>query len=277
MTCAEFQRLLPDVLEGRRTAEQQSHLHSCSACSSLVSDLSLITRDARTLHASDEPNPRVWSAIATEIRNIDSDCEAITHEARGLQASEEPSPRVWNAIAQQINQVETELSYIAQEARGLRESIEPSPRVWNSIEIALRQEGLIRQPQPEQRRIRSRRWAWLVPAPIAVLLLLGVLIYERVPNQQQIAFDPQTTGAPAFEVTTSANNEDQQVLDAVSQHAPQLRAAYESELANVNAYIQDAKMSADDDPNDEQAQQYLMNAYEQKAMLYQMALDRSLP
>ena len=275
MTCAEFQRLLPEVLEGHRTAEQESHLHSCSACSGLISDLTLIAREAGTLHASEEPSARVWQSIATEIRGIDSELDLIAQEARGLQASEEPSPRVWNAIAHEINQVESELNFIAQEARGLRESAEPSPRVWNSIEIALRQEGLIRQPLPKP-AVRQRRWAWLVPVPVAALLLFAFLVYERVPSRPEIAFEPQSTGAPAFELTSSAG-EDQQVLDAVSQRSPQLRSAYASELADVNAYIEDAKLSADQDPNDEDAQQYLMNAYEQKAMVYQMALDRSLP
>jgi hypothetical protein len=48
-------------------------------------------------------------------------------------------------------------------------------------------------------------------------------------------------------------------------------------LRNVNAYIQDARESAEADPNDEEAQQSLMDAYQQKAMVYEMALNRSLP
>jgi hypothetical protein len=276
MTCAEFRRLLPEVFEGHRSAEQQSHLHSCSACSNLVSDLNLIAREARTLHASEEPSPRVWNSIASEIGEIESDLQLVTHQARSLQGSEEPSPRVWNAIADQLNQTQSELNLIAEQARGLRESAEPSPRVWNSIEIALRQEGLIRQPLPKATAPRRRAWAWLAPVPIAALLIFGFLIFERVPNQPEIAFQPQPAGAPAFQAA-AANSDDQQVLDTISRRAPQMRAAYESELANINAYIQDAKASADQDPNDEEAQQYLMSAYEQKAMVYQMALDPSQP
>ena len=33
MNCAEFQEILPEVFEGGRTAEQESHLKSCPACS----------------------------------------------------------------------------------------------------------------------------------------------------------------------------------------------------------------------------------------------------
>ena len=42
-------------------------------------------------------------------------------------------------------------------------------------------------------------------------------------------------------------------------------------------YIRDAEQTVQNDPNDEEAQRSLMAAYEQKAMVYEMALDRSLP
>jgi hypothetical protein len=71
--------------------------------------------------------------------------------------------------------------------------------------------------------------------------------------------------------------DDLQLLDTVASRMPSLRAAYEANLRAVNAYIRDAEQSAHSDPNDEVAQQYLRNAYEQKAMVYEMALDRSLP
>ena len=74
-----------------------------------------------------------------------------------------------------------------------------------------------------------------------------------------------------------SNNEDQQLLEAVASRAPTMQAAYASNLQNVNAYIRDAEDSAQADPNDEEAQQVVMDAYEQRATIYEMALDRSLP
>jgi hypothetical protein len=71
--------------------------------------------------------------------------------------------------------------------------------------------------------------------------------------------------------------EDLQLLKTVGERTPSMRATYEADLRSVNAYIRDAEQSAHSDPNDEVAQQYLRNAYEQKAMVYEMALDRSLP
>jgi hypothetical protein len=39
----------------------------------------------------------------------------------------------------------------------------------------------------------------------------------------------------------------------------------------VNSYIADAKKSLEENPGDEQARAHLMQAYEQKAMLYDIA------
>jgi hypothetical protein len=44
----------------------------------------------------------------------------------------------------------------------------------------------------------------------------------------------------------------------------------------VNEYIQDAKNVVDANPNDEEARRSLMDAYQEKAMLFELALDRSL-
>jgi len=44
----------------------------------------------------------------------------------------------------------SDLSAISHQARLLQGCEEPSPWVWNSIEAALRQEGLIRQPERER-------------------------------------------------------------------------------------------------------------------------------
>jgi hypothetical protein len=208
MTCAEFQRELPDFLEERGSAEFEAHVKSCANCSGLAETL-----------------------------------QAIASEARMLQAS-----------------------------------AEPSPRVWNSLEIQLRKEGLIHEPRPHgQRSILpslTRRWgvlAYLVPA--AAALLVGATLFLYRPNMGKVA-----DNSPSSPMTTPASDiSDEQVLQEVGARAPMMRATYESNLRDANAYIQDAKASVDADPTDEEAQQALMDAYGQKSMIYQMALDRSLP
>jgi hypothetical protein len=217
MNCTEFQELLPEEFEGGRTADQESHLSSCTACSGLVADFELI----------------------------------------------------------------------ASEARQLQETAEPNPRVWNSIEITLRQEGIIRDPHmgPTLVPARPQRWsmAWLAPVAALVLVAFGLVIYQRAPADSKLSAKlgkqtpPAVSSLQADKKTSTANNEDEQLLAAVASRAPAMQAQYASNLQNVNAYIKDAEESAQADPNDEDAQQIVMDAYEQRATIYEMALDRSLP
>ena len=67
------------------------------------------------------------------------------------------------------------------------------------------------------------------------------------------------------------------MLSEVEKRAPLMKSVYEDDLKNVNSYIRDAQNSVDQNPDDGEARQYLLEAYEQKAMLYEMALDGSLP
>jgi hypothetical protein len=174
----------------------------------------------------------------------------------------------------------SDLNAIAEQARQLRACDEPSPRVWNSLEIALRQEGLIHPLQrgPALVPALPRRWtmAWLMP--VAALLVVGAVVLWS-PNQpiwERLGNTPPAVSNSQGNVQLAAND-DQQLLAAVESRSPDVQAQYAANLANVNSYIQDAEASAQADPNDEEAQQILMNAYEQKAVVYQMALDHSLP
>ena len=71
--------------------------------------------------------------------------------------------------------------------------------------------------------------------------------------------------------------DDQQLVSQLAQADPDARGAYETSLREVNAYISDAQAAAQRDPDDAAAQELLLDAYQQKEMLYQMAIARSLP
>lgn len=179
----------------------------------------------------------------------------------------------------------SDLDVIAQQARLLEDPYEPSDRVWNSIEMALRQEGLIRQPLPQlvPSIQHSPRWrfAWLVPITAglvvgSVLLLMRWHLSQQVAQQRPVTPTVIESVAQPVRASAMAPDEDQ-LLNIVAARAPALRAGYESNLRAVNAYIRDAELSARNNPNDQIAQQYLMNAYEQRAMVYEMAMERALP
>src|SRR5690242_9079970 len=98
MTCAEFQRVLPEIEGWVWNQEQASHLRTCVVCSSLVTDLEAIVARAPELVSSDDPDPRVWNRIRLALEKIESELELIARQAESLQASDEPSPWVWNSI-----------------------------------------------------------------------------------------------------------------------------------------------------------------------------------
>ncbi|HKF05192.1 MAG TPA: hypothetical protein VKB49_22935 [Candidatus Sulfotelmatobacter sp.] len=179
-----------------------------------------------------------------------------------------------------------DLLVIACAAGELRASHEPSPRVWNSIEIALRQEGLIKPQHSHHSLLPSfgSSWGWSRwLAPVAALLLIAAGIYVR-----QYSHGPAiarnegrpTVQAPVPDTTIAGLNaslKDDDLLQGISQQSPALQATYTDNLRRVNQYIQDARSTVDADPSDEDARRSLMEAYQQKAMLFELALDRSLP
>jgi hypothetical protein len=171
-----------------------------------------------------------------------------------------------------------ELDFIIAAAGDLRAADEPSPRVWNSIEIALRQEGLIR-PQRANRSLLpsfSSRWAWtrwMVPAAAAALVLLAIYIRQNSPAPVA----NNSTPAPVVSDSAVAGLNDDDLLQEVAQLSPAMQAEYTDNLRNVNEYIRDAKDVVAANPNDEEARRSLMEAYQEKAMLFELAMDRSLP
>jgi hypothetical protein len=204
MNCLQFENALSDYMEGDSTSEQRSHLNSCSACSGLLADLSLISS----------------------------------------------------------------------EASSLREFDEPSIRIWNSIEAQLRREGLIKQPSRPSQPDFFHRWrtAWLIPVAAALLIAAGIKLYQpaKIGDNQPIA--KATPAAPAVPVVSA---EDKDVMNTVASRPPAQVAAYRNDLAQANSFIHDAQEAVKNDPNDIYSQQLLMNAYEQKQMVYRLAVDQN--
>jgi hypothetical protein len=72
------------------------------------------------------------------------------------------------------------------------------------------------------------------------------------------------------------DDDDIRLLQAVEQQAPAMANTYKASLESVNAYISDARKRVEEDPADAEAREHLLQAYDQKSMVYEMALARSL-
>jgi hypothetical protein len=213
MNCVQFERGLPDYLEGTHTSEHQTHLSSCPSCSGLLADLNFISSEAASLQTLDEP----------------------------------------------------------------------SPRVWTQLEANLRREGLIRQPaiaRPAFTDIFSRwRNAWLIPVAAALIVAAGIKLYHPTKAGDNAPIAKQTVPAkPAARkpAAIAVSDEDRDILSRVASRPPAQQASYRADLDSANSFIRDAEASVKSDPNDVYMQQMLVDAYQQKQMLYDLAVDRSL-
>jgi|SRR5579859_462689 len=176
-----------------------------------------------------------------------------------------------------------DLLVIACAAGELRAEYEPSARVWKSIETALQREGLIR-PQRSGHSLlpslgSSWGWArWALPVAAALLVTIGIVVRQHSPSTK--VADNGYTSRPSITDSSdlmTAGLSDDDLMQEVAQQSPALQAQYTDNLRRVNEYITDAKNTVAANPNDEDARRSLMEAYQEKAMLFELALDRSLP
>jgi hypothetical protein len=170
-----------------------------------------------------------------------------------------------------------ELDLIIEAAGQLQEADEPHPRVWNSITIALRKEGLIHTQRISRPPVSSfsTRWGaarWLVPAAAMLLVALGLYV-----KQHSVATQDAQVTSVAIPAAKSSDINDEDFLQEVADNAPAMKGQYEASLRSVNESIRESQGAVDQSPYDEDARRSLMNAYQQKSMLFQMAMDRSLP
>ena len=270
MTCSDVQRVLPEVLDGgpRGTFadEFETHLQSCPDCSDLLSDLKLISSEARQLAACDEPAPRVWVRIAAELR------------AEGLIRDPELAPE------------------LVRTSSAPRRMLVPSSRRgrWSAWWLAPVAAALVAagsyvvSHKPARQVAQQQTPATPSPTPVPVTtpdVETPAVSSASAPTSapQRSEQKPAASSAPSSDLLGSAagpieepapSAEDQQFLSVVSTRAPSMRATYENQLQAVNADIRETQAYVKRNPGDDDARQHLMDAYQQKALLYQIALDR---
>jgi hypothetical protein len=174
-----------------------------------------------------------------------------------------------------------DLMYIAEQAKLLLPMNDPNPRVWNNIEQSLQREGLLpegrmsRQGHITKTPTQTKSWTslgWAMALTATIVFAVILINYKPQLPQNQLSAQ-NTSGSSPISMTS----DDQQLVSQLAQADPDARGPYETNLREVNAYISDAQAAAQRDPDDAEAQELLLDAYQQKEMLYQMAIARSLP
>jgi hypothetical protein len=179
-----------------------------------------------------------------------------------------------------------DLKYIATQAKLLLPMHDPSPRVWAGIEQSLHRQGLTSEGRPSlmgqittTQSAQNKSWTPLGWALAAIALMgFSLLLINYRPQLPPARSSAQNVSAPAAAVeSASLETEDQKLVTQVSQQSPAVGRAYEDSLREVNAYIADAQQAVAQDPQDAAARGHLLDAYQQKEMLYEMATARTLP
>jgi hypothetical protein len=167
-----------------------------------------------------------------------------------------------------------DLKHIAAQAPLLVPMHDPSPRVWAGIQASLEREGLV---QPSAHRFQpaliphaAQQWSsfarWGAVAALALIAFLVISHRNPVPGG-----GTQATKIDSAAGSGALDANDQKLLAVVSQQRPGSADLYKRSLNDVNSYIADAQKSLDQDPNNDEAREHLLRAYDQKAMLYDMA------
>jgi hypothetical protein len=206
MICAEFQKVLPYIIETGGNAEEELHLRKCPVCSDLVQDL----------------------------------------------------------------------RYIVEQAKLLVPMEDPSPKVWEGIKGALEREGMIRPARARGRLLGTKSsLPWVGALGAIILVAFGAFLFERG-RQNQPGASVENIATPPVQAasleTVATEQDDQQLLQQVAATRPGSAPMYESSLKQVNASIAEARKRLGENPEDEDARQSLMRAYQQKAMLYELAV-----
>lgn len=175
-----------------------------------------------------------------------------------------------------------DLKYIAGQAKLLVPMHDPSPRVWHGIQSSLEREGLVAGGKAGRFQpavmVPASRWgmATRLGAFAALLLMAFWLISYRNAAPSGETAVGQNPAPPAVMADASMAAEDRLLLAAVSKHSPERAASYKASLRDVNTYIHDAKRTLEQDPRDVSAREHLLQAYEQRAMLYEIATARTM-
>jgi len=267
MNCVDLQRSLAGV-EDLSTAEEQAHLKSCAACSALVAELDLIVSSAMELRADEEPSPRVWNSIASALRQ------------EGLIRPQARRPFVVSTPVASKPVASMQVPRVTSRGVPTRDiaASAASSRGLSSFAAGWGWRG------------------WLVPAAAVVLIAVGFFVNQRSLVHQltvhQLAqhIAPAARTGPAAQTVARGNVtnpnlpnpnlaglNDDDLMQEIQNQSPAMRAQYVDNLRNANEYIQDAQSVVDANPNDEESRRSLLEAYQQKAMLFEMAMDRSLP
>jgi len=160
---------------------------------------------------------------------------------------------------------------------------EPHGRVWTRIRLQLEAEGLIHEPQFEPVPPRAAVWSFFqhpafAGAVLGLLLLAagfaGVRSLRTGPGITAEVQSPAQPQPPEENVQEASLDASEANIESLQQVDPQVQAVFKRDFALVDNVISMCEKSVREQPNNDLAREYLNDAYQQKAQLLAVAMDR---
>jgi hypothetical protein len=169
-----------------------------------------------------------------------------------------------------------DLTAIIATAHLLPAEVEPPPRVWTSLRVQLEQEGIIRSGAQQswwQSFSEFLRPRVLATAALALLIVAAVALQLRRPPMQPT--EARNTDDNLYQDTSLT-------LDNDEAHLPAMQLAGNSgvdvslreNLDIVDKFIVDCEQRVRQHPQDDLAREYLTGAYQEKAELISVMMER---
>ncbi|HEV3218214.1 MAG TPA: hypothetical protein VGZ48_00475 [Candidatus Acidoferrales bacterium] len=207
-----------------------------------------------------------------------SEFEAVLEQTDGQPMSAEATAH--SVQCGNCRAMAADLATIARAARELTEPPqEPPARVWLQLRAQLETEGIIRAHVPEKDASLQPQgrfaviFAWmrrpaLIATYAAIMVLAAALVWQQLPPE------PPQNIIPTAAQYGLDSLETQAVSDLQSGN-PEVNTALRKDLEVVNKFIAECEKAVREEPQNEDARQYLYGAYQQKAELLAVAMDHT--
>lgn len=169
-----------------------------------------------------------------------------------------------------------DVTAIVATAHLLPAEVDPPSRVWNSLRAQLQQEGIIRSAQPATRWLTFSEF---FRPRIMATASLGLLIVVVAAVQFQRPGTPPTEARSTYEnfnedTGLTLNNDEAHLPAAQLAGASSVDISLRQNLDIVDKFIVDCEQRVKQQPQDDLAREYLNGAYQEKAELISVMMDR---
>jgi hypothetical protein len=169
-----------------------------------------------------------------------------------------------------------DLTAIVATAHLLPAEVEPPPRVWTSLRVQLEEEGIIRSGARQSwwgnfsELFRARAMA---TAAVGLLIVAAVALQFQRPATQPT--EARSTYGNLYQDTSLTLDNDEALLPAMQLAGNSgVDVSLRQNLDIVDKFIVDCEQRVKQEPQDELTREYLTGAYQEKAELISVMMER---